>query len=240
MVLALAVNHCGHTESTLSDSVEPRPSQEGRGPHGPNGHHVHRGGPHRFVDAEVWAKRFDDPGRDTWQRPDQVIAALSLTPDAEVADLGAGTGYFSVRIAKALDPDRGHVWAVDIEPTMVRYIIQRATQMELPHVLGSLAVPDDPLLPTQVDRILIVDTYHHIDNRISYMRQLANRLKPGGLLAIVDFKKGQLPVGPPDAMKLSSQTVGEEMKQAGYRLKIEHTFLPYQYFLIFSLASAGQ
>jgi cyclopropane fatty-acyl-phospholipid synthase-like methyltransferase len=185
---------------------------------------------HSFSGAEDWARVFDDPARDDWQRPQQVIKALKLAPDAVVADIGAGTGYFSVRLAQALP--KGQVLAVDIEPDMVKYLEQRARQMKLANVTAVLAATDDAKLPVKVDRVLLVDTYHHIGDREAYFRRLAGSLKPGAEVAIVDFRRDS-PIGPPAAARLPAAEVSAEMQRAGYALSAEHTFLPHQYFLVF-------
>jgi cyclopropane fatty-acyl-phospholipid synthase-like methyltransferase len=189
--------------------------------------HTHE---HRFSGAERWARVFDDPARDRWQKPDEVIAALAFAPDATVADIGAGTGYFAARLARALP--KGRVYAVDIEPDMVRYLGERARRERLPNLQAVLGKPDDPQLPEAVDGVLIVDTYHHIGDRIAYFERLRARLKPGGQVAIVDFTL-ESPVGPPRNARIAAQQVREEMQRAGYALAAQHDFLPHQYFLVF-------
>ena len=189
--------------------------------------HTHE---HRFSGAERWARVFDDPARDRWQKPDEVIAALAFAPDATVADIGAGTGYFAARLARALP--KGRVYAVDIEPDMVRYLGERARRERLPNLQAVLGKPDDPQLPEAVDGVLIVDTYHHIVDRIAYFERLCARLKPGGQVAIVDFTL-ESPVGPPRNARIAAQQVREEMQRAGYALAAQHDFLPHQYFLVF-------
>lgn len=189
--------------------------------------HTHR---HSFSDAERWARVFDDPARDAWQKPEQVIAALRLAPEAHIADIGAGTGYFAVRLARALP--QGRVYAVDIERDMVRHLRERAAREKLPNLVPVLAAADDPRLPERVDRVLIVDTYHHIDARVEYFRRLRAALKPGAEIAIVDFTLDS-PIGPPKSARLPAQTVIEEMQRAGYVLAARHDFLPHQYFLVF-------
>src|SRR5262245_63558641 len=105
-----------------------------------------------------------------------------------VADLGAGTGYFSVHLAKAVG-EKGKVLAIDVEPNLVAYMKDRATKARLPQMTAVLAPPDDPKLPPRgVDLVLVVDTWHHIDDRLSYLKKLAAGLKPGGRVAVVDFK----------------------------------------------------
>jgi FkbM family methyltransferase len=185
---------------------------------------------HSFSGAEGWARVFDDPARDGWQKPQQVIEALQLAPDAAVADIGAGTGYFTVRLAQALP--QGRVYAVDLEPDMVTHIEQRARQMKLANVTAVRGAADDARLPVKVDRVLIVNTYHHIGSREAYFRRLAGSLKADGEVAIVDYTR-ESPIGPPVAARLPAEAVKAEMQQAGYVLAAEHAFLPHQYFLVF-------
>jgi SAM-dependent methyltransferase len=191
--------------------------------------HEHEPG-HSFGDAETWAKEFDDPARDAWQKPEEILDTLQLAQMARVADIGAGTGYFSVRIAKRVP--NGKVFAVDIEPDMVRYLGERAHHEHL-HVLQPvLASANSPNLPEAVDVALIVDTYHHIDDRVAYFSRLKSSLQPGGRLAIVDFKM-DAPEGPPAAIRIPPEKVIAELEQAGYALVAKHDFLPRQYFLVF-------
>ena len=187
---------------------------------------------HSFGNAETWAKEFDDPARDAWQKPDEILDALQFARTVSVADIGAGTGYFSARIAKRV-PD-GKVFAVDIEPDMVRYLGERAHRERL-HVLQPVqASADSPKLPEPVDVALVVDTYHHIDDRIAYFSRLKSSLRSGGRLAIVDFKI-DAPEGPPPEHRIPPEKVRAELEQAGYRLVTTHEFLPRQYFLVFQV-----
>ncbi len=189
--------------------------------------HTHQ---HGFEGAEHWAKVFDDPARDAWQKPHEVIEALKLAPDSAVADIGAGTGYFAVRLAH-MTP-KGRVYAVDIEPDMIKYLGERAQKSGLANLTPVLGAPDDPKLPAKVDLALLVDVYHHIGNREAYFRKLAGSLKPGGTVAIVDFAK-ESPVGPPPESRIAAKDVRAEMERAGYAQVREHGFLPNQYFLVF-------
>lgn len=189
---------------------------------------------HSFDDVEKWARVFDDPARDAWQKPHEVIKALALAPDAQIADLGAGTGYFTVRLASMLPNAR--VYAVEIEPNLVRYVEARAKREGLRNVVSREGAPHDPRLPEKVDLILVVDTYHHIDARAEYFRRLRNALRPGGRIAIVDFKLDS-PYGPPRAARLAPEAVKAEMEAAGFAVAAEHSFLPYQYFIVFKPAS---
>ena len=189
--------------------------------------HTHR---HGFGGAEHWAKVFDDPARDDWQKPHEVIQALKLAPDAVVADIGAGTGYFAVRLAHMTPKVR--VYAVDTEPDMVKYLGERAQKSGLTNLVPVQGAPADPKLPGKVDLVLLVDVYHHIEQRAAYFRKLAGALKPGGVVAIIDFTK-ESPVGPPPGSRIAASAVKAEMTAAGYALATEHGFLPNQYFLVF-------
>lgn len=185
---------------------------------------------HRFRDAERWTQVFDDPQRDVWQKPDEVLRALALPPDALVADLGAGTGYFAVRLAKLLPA--GRVYAVDIEPDMVRYLAERAQRENLANLTAVQGTPDDPKLPGKVDLVLLVDVYHHVDERERYFRRLGDHLRPSGRIAVIDFRPDS-PMGPPRSARIAAERVKDELKRAGYALAQTHDFLPNQYFLVF-------
>ena len=189
--------------------------------------HTHQ---HGFGGAEHWAKVFDDPARDAWQKPHEVIHALKLAPDAVVADIGAGTGYFAVRLAH-MTP-QGRVYAVDTEPDMVKYLGERAQKSGVTNLVPVQGAPADPKLPGKVDLVLLVDVYHHIEQRAAYFGKLAGALKPGGVVAIIDFTK-ESPVGPPPGSRIAASAVKAEMTAAGYALATEHGFLPNQYFLVF-------
>jgi cyclopropane fatty-acyl-phospholipid synthase-like methyltransferase len=185
---------------------------------------------HGFGDAEKWAHVFDDPERDAWQKPHEVISALALKPDAALADIGAGTGYFAARLANMLP--KATVYAVDVEPEMVKYLGERAKREGLKNLKPVAARPDDARLPAKVDLILLVDVYHHIDNRERYFRKLAASLRPGGRLAVIDFRLDS-PEGPPKSARIAPEQVKTELARAGYALAAEHGFLPRQYFLVF-------
>jgi cyclopropane fatty-acyl-phospholipid synthase-like methyltransferase len=185
----------------------------------------------RFDEAEKWARVFDDPARDAWQKPAEVIRALGLAPEARVADLGAGTGYFAVRLARAVP--QGHVYGVDLEPDMVRYLNERAARERLANLSAHLASEDDPRLAEPVDLVLVVDTYHHIAQRPRYFERLKGSLRPGGRVAVIDFRLDS-PTGPPRRHRIEPAKVQAEMERAGYRLAAAHGFLPNQYFLVFA------
>jgi SAM-dependent methyltransferase len=194
----------------------------------------HHTSQHRFQDAEAWAKKFDDPKRDAWQKPHEVIQALKLKPDAVIADIGAGTGYFAVRFAHMLP--KGRVFGIDTEPDMVKYLGERAKRENLNNLTAVAAEAGNPRLPEKADLIILVDVYHHIDKREAYFRQLQQSLKPEGRLAVIDFTLDS-PEGPPPKARIAPERVKKEMLSAGYALTQEHGFLPNQYFLIFQPAA---
>ncbi|MCE9584657.1 MAG: class I SAM-dependent methyltransferase [Planctomycetes bacterium] len=202
------------------------PHRHGHKHSGDSGHH----GP-SFADPESWVARFEGPERDAWQKPDEVVRALQLSRTARVAEIGAGTGYFAVRLARAVPG--GRVWGVDLEPNMVRYLEARAAREGLANLSGRLATAKDPLLPEPVDLVLVANVYHHLEARQEYFARIATFLAPGGRLVIIDFKKGDLPVGPPDEMKLAPEVVRAEVETAGFLQISQETFLPHQYFLVF-------
>lgn len=192
----------------------------------PGGDHMHR----RFDDAEKWAKNFDDPARDQWQMPDRVLAALELQPGQSVADIGAGTGYFSIRLAKL--PSAPKVFAVDIEESMVHYIQKRAAKEGLKNVTAVQATAASANIPEPVDLILIVDTFHHIPNREAYFRALRKSLRPKGRLAIIDFLPAAK-MGPPPQFRFSPAMIQAELAKSGWKKIGEHTFLPNQSFTLY-------
>ncbi len=227
LVLAAIFLSCASAAPPASSEQTPTPPHAGT--HDATSHHS-------FADVGSWVAVFDDPARAAWQKPAAVVAALQLRPGMSVADLGAGTGYFSRYLAAAVG-DTGTVFAVHTEPNLVAHLRERAEHEHTPNVVPILASADNPRLPASgVDVVLIVDTVHHIDDRTNYLRRLRQVLKPGGRVAIIDFKKEDIPVGPPPEHKLARAQIVEELTSAGYRLVAEPDVLPYQYFLIFQAA----
>ena len=175
----------------------------------------------------------EDAKRVEWQKPDEVVAKLDLKPGDAVADLGAGSGYFTMLLAKAVGP-QGKVYAIDILPEMLDYIRQRAQDENLKNIQLVQASEHDPKLPpASVDMIFICDALHHISDRPTYYPLLVKALKPNGRLVNIDFYKKPLPVGPSPAMKIDKDAMIEEAKAAGFHVVQDYDFLPYQYFLIF-------
>jgi FkbM family methyltransferase len=173
------------------------------------------------------------PGRDGWQQPDRVVEALALTPGGQVADLGAGGGYFTFRLADAVGPD-GKVFAIDVDPDMLEYLRERVRSEGIANVTVVEASYDDARIPESgADLILTVNTYHHISDRPVYFHQLAESLRPGGRVAIIELDDSSwfrrwFGHNTPAAV------IRSEMESAGYRLAAEHDFLDRQSFLVFA------
>ena len=172
-------------------------------------------------------------GRDEWQQPDRVIEVLAIEPGSKIADLGAGSGYFTFDLAAATGPD-GVVYAVDVDPDMIELLDEKAAEAGTTNVRTLLAEPDDPGLPDgEIDLVFTSNTYHHIENQPEYFARLATDLAPGGRIAILDLR--------PDAgwfqrwfgHATDAAQIRDEMRRAGYELEDEQDFVERQSFLIF-------
>ena len=194
-------------------------------------HEMHR----LHQDSGAYIAMLDDPNRDSYQKPHDVITALKLQPGEIIADIGAGSGYFTFRLARHIG-EAGRVYAVDVSPEMILHLNRRVRDLKLTNVAPVLAAPDDPLLAeASIDRFFICNTWHHIENRDGYLGLMKRMLKPGGQVVMVDFKKTETPAGPPLEMRIDRADLVKEMEANGFQLSAEHTFLPYQYFLVFKL-----
>jgi len=172
-------------------------------------------------------------GRDGWQKPDEVVAALALRAGDRVADLGSGGGYFTFRFSRAVGP-AGKVYAVDVDRDMLEYVGARAKEDGHGNVETVAASYDDPLLPeSAVDLIFTSNVYHHIDGRVKYFANAAKYLRAGGRIAIVDFD-GRHWTATFMGHYTPLEVVKKEMEEAGYRLEREFDFLDRQAFLVYS------
>lgn len=226
LVAAALGSGCGSAGSREASptTVESAPRHA---PHG-HAHGSGAGAPHHaFTNADAWTKVFDDPARDEWQRPDDVLAALKLEPTMTVADVGAGTGYFSVRLARRVPA--GAVIATDVEPDMVRFLGERARREGIGNLRPLLAPHGASGLPAEsVDRILVVHVWHHLDDRAAYARSLAAALRPGGRLAIVDFELAARR-GPPADLRVAPEEIVGTLESAGLSARVSPLALPDQY-----------
>ena len=176
--------------------------------------------------AGEYAKHLENPSRDAWQKPHEVITSLDIKSGEVIADLGSGSGYFTRRLAM----HAGKVYAVDIDSRLLEIVKKDAPA----NVEAILAAADDPKLPPEsADTVFICEVWHHIDNRPAYLAKLAKALKPGGRIVVIDFIKGKKTPGPPEGMKLSEDQVRQEFAGAGFDQVQKFDFLPHQYFLVF-------
>lgn len=185
-------------------------------------------------DSKAYIAMLEDPARDAYQKPHEVVMALDLKPGEVVADIGAGSGYFALRLAAHVG-DAGKVYAVDVAPDMIVHLNRRLRDAGVKNVQTLLAAPDDPLLPdASVDRFFFCDVWHHVEDQAKYLGLMKKMLKPGGQVVMIDFDKKETKVGPPMGMRIARADLVKQMEAAGFRLAKEHTFLPYQYFLVFT------
>jgi predicted methyltransferase len=174
------------------------------------------------------------PDRDRWQRPDRIMDALGIADASAVADVGAGSGWFTIRLARRVGP-QGVVYAQDVQPEMLNAISRRVQREGLANVRPILGRGSDPRLPQgTLDAVLLVDAYHEIDERVTLLRNIAGALKPQGRIGVIDFKLGGGGPGPGADERVSPDVVTGDALSAGLRLVASETFLPYQYFLIFA------
>jgi ubiquinone/menaquinone biosynthesis C-methylase UbiE len=191
-------------------------------------HHHHRDRYGNPDDRAEYLRRLEGPDRAEWQKPVEVLEALALRPAQVACDIGAGPGYFSLRLAGLA----ARVFAVEAEPQMLATLRERIAASGARNVTPVLALQDDPLLPpASCDLALIVNTFHHFPDGADYLRRLARALRRGGRIVNIDFHDRELPIGPPPGQKLSREQFLAVAEAAGLRLAKEHRFLPYQYFL---------
>ena len=185
-----------------------------------------------FDDVEKYIAFLDRADRVSWQKPDEVVAALGLKGAETVFDLGAGSGYFSFRFAEVLP--LGKVIAADTEPDMVRHIHHRVMGDGIENVEAKLIRPTDPGVTSDADLVFVCDVLHHVADRQAWLAKLVGRMKSGARLALIEFKEGRLPEGPPEAVKIPRGKLVELITKAGLELEVENTaLLPYQVFLVF-------
>jgi ubiquinone/menaquinone biosynthesis C-methylase UbiE len=188
--------------------------------------------PMASADLAGYIASLEEPGRAEWQKPDEVIRALKLSPGETLCDVGSGPGYFALRAARRLEP-LGWVYAEDVEATMIDALRDRVSQARLANVTPILGLPDDPLLPKAAcDVILVVNTYHLFPNGPAFLRRLLKSLKPSGRLANIDFHKRETPEGPVLARRVAKEAFIADAQRAGFTTVTEEKFLPYQYFLV--------
>lgn len=179
----------------------------------------------------------EGPDRDAYQKPDQVMDVLRIADGSVVADLGAGGGWFTVRLARRVGPN-GRVYAEDIQHEMIEAIRRRVERENMsPRVIPVLGTPSDPGLPAgALDAVLIVDAYQEMADKVALLRNVARALKPNGRLGIINFNLEGGGPGPPMEERVAPERVLRDATAAGLRLASEERFLRYQYMLVFEKA----
>jgi ubiquinone/menaquinone biosynthesis C-methylase UbiE len=180
----------------------------------------------------------ESPDRDIWQKPDQVMDALGIADGSKVADIGAGSGYFTIRLARRVGPN-GVVWAEDVQPAMLEAIQRRVAKdaaKDIRNVVAVKGTSSDPMLPANaVDAVLILETYQEViqgGNPLLFLQNVKKALRPGGRVGIIDYKKEGGGPGP-DGPRPDPDAIIAVAEQTGLRLMKRETFLPFQFFLIF-------
>ena len=185
-----------------------------------------------FEDTEKYIAFLERPDRAIWQKPDDVVRALHLTGNEVVADVGAGSGYFTFRFAAALP--QGRVVAIDIEPEMIRHIHHKAMTEGIHNVEPVLTSAEDPKVPASADIVFLCDVLHHVSDRKAWLSRLHDEMKTGARLVLVEFKEGDLPEGPPAALKIPRDEMVSLVQGSGFVLAGEEKdLLPYQSLLVF-------
>lgn len=179
----------------------------------------------------------EGPDRDAWQRPDQVMDKLLIAERSVVADLGAGGGWFTVRLAHRVGPN-GRVYAEDIQPQMIEAINRRVAREQLGNVRTILGTARDPRLPVPVDAVLIVDAYSEMEEPVTLLRNVAASLKPTGRIGIINFRKDGHGPGPAMEERVDPERVIRDAGSAGLHLLSRPTFLRYQYMLVFGKSAS--
>jgi SAM-dependent methyltransferase len=178
------------------------------------------------------------PDRDEWQKPDLIMDTLGIAEGSVVADIGAGGGWFTIRMARRVGPN-GLVYAEDIQPLMIEATNRRVAREDLRNVRTVLGTPSDPALPPGVDVELMVDTFHEMDDPVPLLRNLAHALKPGGRLGIVEFTAGGGGPGPDPESRVEPDTVVAAASAAGFSLTSREALPPFLYLLVFTPGAAG-
>jgi predicted methyltransferase len=207
------------------NAVEQETKREEQPKHGNHEHH------HAFADPAERAKTWNDPGRDAWQHPEEIVAALALEPGATVADIGAGTGYMVGHLSKAVG-EGGTVIAIDAEAAMIDYLAKHVDELGPARIETRKVGMDDPgMQAASVDGVLTLDTWHHMKGREAYARKVFEGLRPGGRFVVVDHE-AEAEVGPPKAMRLDAGRVAEQLQAAGFRAEVARESMPRHYMVV--------
>lgn len=186
-----------------------------------------------FAEKQKYIDFLERSDRAAWQKPDAVIQELHLSGAEKIADVGAGSGYFTFRFARAVP--EGIVYAIDIEPEMLRHIHHKAMTGGIRNIAVIKSTPDDPAIPSGVDLVFVCDVLHHVQEPEAWLKKLSAQMKKGSQLVVIEFKEGELPEGPPAAVKIPKNKLVAVITANNFSLEAEKSeILPYQEFLIFA------
>ena len=185
-------------------------------------------------DPKQYQQVLENPDRLAALQVDRVVQALALQPGMRVADLGAGTGVFTLPIAKAVG-DKGKVYAIDVDSGLLAIVAEKAKANRLANIETVVAGANDPHLPEPVDLLFVCDTMHHLPDQSAYVRQFAKLLRPGGRVAVIDFSEGHWPEGH-EKFAITPAQVDSWLQAAGFRRTARHTFLATNFFHVYQRA----
>ena len=182
-------------------------------------------------DPRQYQQTLEHPDRVAALQVDRVVDALQLTTGMRVADLGAGTGVFTLPLARAVGPS-GKVYAIDVDAGLLAIVSEKAKAEGITSIQSIVAGETDPKLPEPVDLLFICDTMHHLPNQAEYVKQFAKLLRPGGRVAIIDFTEGKWPAGH-ESFTITPAQVDTWMQAAGFTRSATHTFLATNFFPVY-------
>jgi len=186
-----------------------------------------------FAEVEKYIEFLERTDRAIWQKPDTVILSMGLKGNETIADVGAGSGYFSFRFADKLP--KGKVIAIDIEPEMIRHIHHKVMSFDIKNIEVVLASKEDPKVPENVNLVFICDVLHHLTDRAKWLSKLYSELNSGTRLILIEFKEGNLPEGPPEKIKISAKEMQSTVSSVGFVFVLKDTaLLPYQNYFEFT------
>ncbi len=198
------------------------------------GSHAQQNVPHGRLFPPQDLGLLEGPDRDKWQKPDLIMDALNIADGSTVADIGAGAGWFTIRLARRVGP-RGTVFAQDVQRQMLEAIRRRVAKEGFENVQTRLGRGSNPNLPAgTIDAVLVVDVYPEVEDRITFLRNLGSSLRSNGRISIVNYKPGQGGPGPSpeEGLRVDQAAVEADAQAAGLRVLSSETFLPYQYMLV--------
>lgn len=206
--------------------AEPGLEQDGTQVHGAPRHHQGA-----FADPKMFETRWNHPERDRWQHPEEIIAALALTPGATIADIGAGTGYMVAHLSQAVG-NSGTVIAIDAEPAMITYLTSRRQNLGPARIEPRQVSAESPDLQAEsVDGVMTLNTWHHVNERAVYARNVHAGLKRGGRFVVVDYDV-DAELGPPKELRLAPARVVKELAAGGFRVEIARESMPHHYMIV--------